>query len=227
MALLPQSVKDAIAAKARSAGATTMAKPSGTGSLIGTKLLPKTLGQDDKSLSTAKSETGKIDAQTEKNISEAYARARAGLQARQDVNAQNLSNDLDRQQAQVGGFGGAAVKMRQKAITEAAQGFQADQAGIDSSEAQAKAGLNEARAGRAVGFGQLGMQNEQFNKTMQYTWAELDENKKTNLINAMTALKDAGFFDKKKDELANFFGSGLGGMYENVISRKNIPQGVV
>lgn len=165
-----------------------------------------------------------IDTNTEQNLTQAFARSRAGLTASQDAAKQNMDNDLTRQIAQTGGggFGGAQSKIRLKAMADAARGFAGDQAAIDAQEAQAKAGLGEARAGRAIQIGgmglsekQLSQQAQQFADTMKYQWAEMNENQKTNLVNAWIAMKDAGILNGGNSSLVDFYNSGASQIYGN------------
>lgn len=149
----------------------------------------------------------------QEDVSRTFAEARKTLGARQDVARQQIQEDLARQGASQGGFGGATLKLRQKAIADMERGVSADAASLSAQEAQAKAGLKENAANRELGFGQLAQAGEQFGQQMKFQWAEMDENKKTNFINAIALLKDSGFLDKNMDELNRFWMGGFGGVY--------------
>lgn len=150
----------------------------------------------------------------EAEVAKQYAQSRTVLKARQDVARQNAMEDLMKREAQTGGFGGAGAKMRRKALTEIDTGFAAEDANLGASQAKDVLGLKEAERTREFAASesekqrqlareQLAQQEKQFGATldfqkgsfadqMQYSWAELDENKKTNLINAGIALKESG-----------------------------------
>lgn len=175
-------------------------------------------------------------------ITKQYANMRKANQAGQiEAERQNKLNLLRNANAS-GGFGGAEQKLQDESNTKLQQGFAANEAGIGAQESQAKLGIGEAERQRAFQTSErlgsesfageqarLGreQQESQFGRSLaqagDFFNKEFGENQKTNLINAMIALKKSGFFDKNMDELANFFSSGLGENYGNIVNRGQIP----
>lgn len=125
-------------------------------------------------------------------IKEQYGQARNILGASRDVGRQRLEEELARRTAIAGGPSGAREKIRQKALTELERGFGQEEAGLKSQEAAALQQSEQDITGRAFGREQLGMQESQFARTLDFQNKEFQENLKTNFVNAAIALKDAG-----------------------------------
>lgn len=149
----------------------------------------------------------------EEDITKKYAQSRTLLKARQDVAKEDAMQDLARSEARSGGFGGAAVKIRQKALKNIAGEFAGQEAGLGAEEAQSKLMAGEAERQRQFATGervgsqefsaeqnklQMAQQADQFGKMFGLQRDEFTENQRTNLINSLTALKDAGL-DEEKD----------------------------
>lgn len=71
--------------------------------------------------------------------------------------------------------------------TQKAQEFQAGQTALDRAQQ-----ANQFAQNFSLASAQFNASKDQFYQQMQYQWAEMSENQKTNMINAMTALKNAG-----------------------------------
>jgi hypothetical protein len=114
---------------------------------------------------------------------------------------------FDRLQALTGQTGGAIEKARQKSISNIGQEFAGVQAGVTGQEASARQALSSeiGQRGEALAESKLAreQQQKQFRETLNFQresffgqlgfqFAELEENKKTNLINAAVALDEAG-----------------------------------
>lgn len=114
-------------------------------------------------------------------IQEAFVQSRKNLQGQKTQALDEMKANVNRQQAMTGMSGGTASKVQSKAQRELETGFAGKEAELAASEAGAKA--QEAQTAR-----QLNQQQQQFAEQMKFSWAEMDENKKTNLLNAMMAL---------------------------------------
>ena len=73
-------------------------------------------------------------------IRKSYAQMRLQRAARQDAARTQLNEDLARQEGQTGGFGGAGVKIRSKALNNLNTGFAAEDTGAGAQEPVAAAG---------------------------------------------------------------------------------------
>lgn len=174
-----------------------------------------------------------IERQQEEQLRKSYSQMRRQLGARQDVARNRLEEDLRRQEAATGGFGGASLKIRQKSLRDLETGIGEQEAGIGAQEAQQLAGLGSERASREfarqerIGSEQFaGEQNrlarEQQQKQFEATLGEqvrqfsleFDENKKTNAINAAIAIRDAGLVTPAR--WAQLWGSPWQAAYQNV-----------
>lgn len=152
-------------------------------------------------------------------LKQQFAAARQQVQGGKLQAVRDSQKSMDRLTARVGGtVGGSIEKMKQKEMTNLNRGFAEAEAGVTAQEGQALQGLEAQQQG-------LQVQQDQFDQTMQfqkdswadqmkYQWAEMDENKKTNMVNAFIALKDAGTNSSKDwSNLFNFMG---GAGYENL-----------
>lgn len=152
--------------------------------------------------------------QQESLLADSYAKQRMRLKGQQTAATQQVGQNIDRLQARTGAMGGSIEKARNKAYTGVAKEFADTEAALGAEEASQLAALK----GRQQ---ELGLQQSQFKDTMKeqkrqfseqlkYQWAEMDENKKTNFINAAIALKEAGL---KSSNDWNALFSGLQGVY--------------
>lgn len=83
----------------------------------------------------------------EEQVKVAYAQARKGLGARQDVTRQQALKDIERRLS-ISGPSGAADKLRRKALLDIEAQFGQQEAGLGSEEAQQLGGLAEAQKQR-------------------------------------------------------------------------------
>ena len=144
----------------------------------------------------------KVEGQEDPNalIAKQFAASRKNL-AGQKVQAMDQMNaDVQRQQALTGLSGGNLLKAKEKAQRNLEEGFASQEAQLGAAEAQT--GLQESQYER-----NLSQQANQFKQQMQYSWAELDENKKTNLINAISNLAKLDYKDSTWDRVMKQFGS--------------------
>jgi len=143
----------------------------------------------------------------EGDIASAFANMRTAKLAAGDVTKTQGMEQLARQGAAIGGFGGAATKMQQQGLTDINRNVAADTATLSAQESEARQNLGqEAQASRnqAAQFAQsTKTQAQQFGKTVEFqkgsfldqlsfNYAELDETKKNDITNRLTALKTAG-----------------------------------
>lgn len=175
----------------------------------------------------------------EEDIKQAFSQERLRRQMRGDVGRKRALEELSARESQTGGFGGAGLKLRQRALQDLERGLGEEEAGATAQEASQLGGLKfsageaekerefgreQAAEQRKLAREQLAQQETQFGRTlefqkgsfaeqMKFNWSEFDENLRTNFINASIALKDAGFMDKEFDELANFWRSGFGSLF--------------
>ena len=114
-------------------------------------------------------------------ITQQFAANRRRLLGQQNETQRQASQSLARRQAIVGQTGGSIEREKQRAIRDIGQSFADVEAGVTAQESQAKQALGAEK-----------LQHQQFEKALGFQYAELDENKKTNLINAVIAVNNAG-----------------------------------
>lgn len=137
------------------------------------------------------------DPNDEKLIESQFADLRRGQQANLDEAKRQQKLELDRASNAGGGFGGAELKLRQNAAE-----------GLERAGTGAMAELGAQEAG-------MKLQSRMFTK-------ELEENKKTNMINALTALNTAGFLKgdlETTQRLAAFFDR-----FKDTYGNRSLPQ---
>lgn len=156
-------------------------------------------------------------ASQEELILKQFSAARQKLGQNREMGKQDLQDKLDRQQAVTGLSGGSAAKLSQKAQGEFEKNFsgadadlsageaqalqqaqaQKEQQEFQSGEAQKDRSQQESQFGRSFGLSskQFEESKNQFAQQMQYQWAEMGENQKTNMINAAIALWKSGLGD--------------------------------
>lgn len=140
----------------------------------------------------------------ENNIRNQFAQLRVGLESGRQAMGQDYERALQRQAAAGGGGGsGTQAKLMERGMGELAKQYGSLEAGLGAEEAAAKEQLAGAKSAErfareeAIRSGKqfsetLGFQEGSFADQMAYSWNELDENKKTNLINAAALLKSEG-----------------------------------
>lgn len=138
-----------------------------------------------------------INQKQDQMLMQTFAGARQKLAAGKTEAMRQTGQNLDRLQARVGGtVGGGLERERIRQTNALNQDFAAQEAELGGQEAQAKLGLSQAQQQAQMQQKQfdqtLGFQKKSFADQMKFQLQEFDENKKTNAINAMIALKDAG-----------------------------------
>lgn len=93
--------------------------------------------------------------------------------------------------ASSGGFGGAGLKIGQKAKLGIEKEYGQQQQMLGAQEAEARQNLASMKSQEAL-------QRQQLNFAEWYGKQELDENKRTNVINAYVAFEKAGIKDPEK-----------------------------
>jgi hypothetical protein len=159
-----------------------------------------------------------LDPTVNKSLTTQFGQMRRVLQARGSEAQRQLGTQQNRFAAQTGGVGGASQKMAQKAQLELTRNVAEQEAGIGAQEA-------EARTGAMFQHKQLGLAERAQKFSEWYGMAELDENKKTNFINAAVALKKAELMDANAWAPLLAGGGPMQSFYENVY--KNKPVGGV
>lgn len=143
-----------------------------------------------------------------------FGAARKSLQTSKASAQQGIQDNQNKIQSRIGSLGGSVAKMQNKAITENERQFGAEQANLDAQEAQTKAQLGatrEAADTQSEQFKQtMALQNKTLAEQLKFQYAEMDENKKTNFLNAAIAMKDAGL--KSSSDWSKIF-EGLSGVY--------------
>lgn len=178
-------------------------------------------------LNDPNSEFQKSYADREKALKEQYAGVRSSFGAQKQALGQDYERQLARQQA-IGGMagGGASMKMASKNQQQLGQTYGSLEAGLSGEEAAARENLMGQKSAEQLAREEAIRSGEQFQQTLKfqegsfadqmgYSWAEFDENQKTNLMNVLALMKDAGFLDSNLDELTNFYESGLNQLYPN------------
>lgn len=129
-------------------------------------------------------------------IKRQFAKGRTRLRGAEKEAKRQSKQGFDRLKARTGSTGGSIAKARQEGIEDIGQKIGEVRAGIDAQEAgalsQAKAQEQQLTAQESQFQRTLDFQKDSFADQMAFQWAEFDENKRTNFINAAIALKEAG-----------------------------------
>lgn len=131
-----------------------------------------------------------------------FGAAQRGLQSREAQTKDDITTGLNRLTARVGAVGGSVEKARQKAVNETSQEYAGQYQDLAANEAAATSALKGEDAARMIQgeqfAEQMGLSRDQFNaqqdqfaQQMSFNYKELDENQKTNFINAIALLKKA------------------------------------
>lgn len=156
----------------------------------------------------------KLQGEREGAIKAQFAAAQRGLSQKEAQTKDEISTGLSRLEARVGGVGGSVEKARQKALNESTREYSNQYQDLAANEAAAVSGLKGEDAARmlegekfdkslelqkdqfaqqmGLSRDQFEAQKNQFGQQMAYSYKELDENLKTNMLNAITTLKKAG-----------------------------------
>lgn len=146
----------------------------------------------------------------EKDLISQFAQARQRIAGQRTETERQSNQSLNRLSAIAGGTGGAIEEAKQRAIRDIGSSFGDVEAGLGAQEAQAKQALASQQIGERLQQEALDFQKNSF-------YAELDENKKTNLINAAIAVKDAGLQGDKRwgALLRGYFGGNFNTSFNN------------
>ena len=162
--------------------------------------------------------------QQEKLLTDSYAKQRMRLKGQQNATTQQVGQNVDRLQARTGAMGGSIEKARNKAYTGVAKEFADTEAALGAEEAGQLASLKGRQQELGLQQSQfkdtMKLQKKQFADTMKFQWAEMDENKKTNLVNATIAIKESGL-KNPWGFLTSQYGSRVSGFAKD---QKQIPQ---
>lgn len=157
-------------------------------------------------------------ADREANLKNQFAGMRTQMSEQEQALKAEFDRGADRAAAASGGPGGGAqMKMKQNAATELGKTYAAAEGGLTAQEAQTMEGLQSVKAQEKLMREQsidanaqfaktLGFQNKSFNEQMNYSWAELNETQRNDIVNAVALLKSEGLGDA--DTLAKYFGQG-------------------
>lgn len=149
----------------------------------------------------------------EKDLETQFGLMKTSIGAQKDE-SQRKAEILQKQaEARSGGFGGAGLKMAQNVRQDVDTAYLQKGNELAATEAQAKQELRSLQSNEKLQQQQLDTQRRAQDFAEWFGQAELDENKKTNLINAAIAAEKAGFDDDKnfaeiqKYFLRNIYGS--------------------
>lgn len=175
----------------------------------------------NKPLSTAvmPSELKNLQEQRRGSLLETFSKAKEKVASQEDETRRLSQNSLNRFAAITGVGSGAAEKAKQENMANIERGFAQTQADIGAQEAAAMDQLAAAEQDMFQNQQQLGMakdqlqfQKDSFDKQFALMAAEFDENLKTNVLNAMIAIKEAGI--DSRDRYKNLAGI-LSNLYGN------------
>jgi hypothetical protein len=130
----------------------------------------------------------------------AFDSSQTGLAARTDVARGNALKDW--QKTQVSGnapTGGAADLLKTKMMSASESGFAGQASDIESQRAGALSGL-------ASKEGEEAQKQAMFTDQMNFTWAELDETKKNDIVNGLALLHSIDANKWSADEAGKYLG---------------------
>ena len=122
-------------------------------------------------------------------IAQQFGQAKQSLQYQQNQALGQANQAVDRNTAISGASGGTALKEKENASNSVNQGFAAQGNQLNSEEAAAQQQAGQFAATYGLQNAQFQASQNQFGQQMAEQYAEFGENQKTNLINAVTALK--------------------------------------
>lgn len=164
-------------------------------------------------MDTFNKQSGDYLGKQEKGIREQFSKMRTGLQARQGVAKESALESLARQRSLSAPGAGAAEMMKQKALAGIESQLAGQDAEIGAQEAAALTGIKETERARQAAAQESqatrAQQQKQFDETMRFSWAEMNENLRTNIANSAIAFKNAGLQSPK--DWANLLGGGKKG----------------
>lgn len=141
-----------------------------------------------------------------------FGAAQRGLQQKEAQTKDEIGTGLNRLTARVGAVGGSVERAREKAVNETSREYAGQYQDLAANEAGALSQLKGEDAARMFeseqNAKQLGMQQQQFDiakdqfaQQMSFNYKELDENLKTNMLNAITTMKKAGINTKNLSKI--------------------------
>jgi hypothetical protein len=165
---------------------------------------PKTQPAQEKAFSFSP-EYQKIQGERESALKAQFGAAQRGLQQKETQTKDEISTGLNRMTARVGAVGGSVERARQKAVNETSQQYASQYQDLAANEAAAVAGIKGEDAGRMLEENRfektMVLQKDQFAQQMAFNYKELDENLKTNMLNAITTMKKAGVDEKSMSKI--------------------------
>lgn len=149
-------------------------------------------------------------------LKQQFAAQRNRLSGQQRETERQSAKQLNRLAATTGKTGGAIAKIKQQSLRDIGQAFgdagtslagqeagaleqvrsQTQAQRLAQEEAQKERDLRESQFSKSLDF-----QKDSFADQMRFQWAEFNENKRTNFINSLTALKDNGFGEKDMEKI--------------------------
>lgn len=143
-----------------------------------------------------------------KLIEQQFAGLRKKNVAQQEEAKRLSAMNLARNANASGGFGGAEQKLQDESNLKLNQAFAANEGDVTAQEAAAKTGLAEAEQARQF----AGSENEKNRaQASDFFNKEFGENQRTNMINSVIALRQAGFANPEAWRQA--FNSGFGALF--------------
>jgi hypothetical protein len=142
----------------------------------------------------------------EKDLQTQFGLMRQSMGAQKDESQRQADIVQKQAEARSGGFGGAGLKMAQKVRQDVDTAYLQKGNELGATEAQAKQELRSLQSTEKLQQQQLDTQKRAQDFAEWYGQMELDENKKTNYINAAIAAEKAGFDDKTNfNEIQQYF----------------------
>lgn len=142
----------------------------------------------------------------EKDLQTQFGLMRKSVGAQKDESQRQAEVVQKQAEARSGGFGGAGLKMAQKVRQDVDTAYTQKGNELAATEAQAKQELRSLQSTEKLQQQQLDTQKRAQDFAEWYGQMELDENKKTNYINAAIAAEKAGFDDAKNfNEIQQYF----------------------
>lgn len=153
----------------------------------------------------------------EKGLAQSFAAARGRLKGQEREATRQTEKGLQRLQSRVGAVGGSVEKARGQALKEIQRTAGEAETQLAAQEQAARGQLEAAKTQYDQFKETMQFQKDSFADQMALQWAEFDETQKAQVINAMTALKEAGIRSAK--DYANIFGASGGVVREIYGSR--------
>jgi hypothetical protein len=156
-------------------------------------------------------------ASREAALTEQFSNQRRQVKGTEREAVRQSGRAFDRFAAQIGGSTGATLQARNQGQRDLSTKFGEVEAGLGAQEAAARqqilsqAGDQEFARTQFLETGEI--TKDSFAQEMGFKWAELDENKRIDILNAAAVIKDAGInnandWAKMSEVLESIFGEG-------------------